>query len=57
MEKIILFSFLVAVDDDILMGFYFLIGQLPGLLDLVLVADLVVFEIDRLIAVVVQLYP
>ena len=57
MKAVILFSFLVAVDNCISLCSNGLVGQLPSFLFLVLVADLVVFEVDSLIATVVQFYP
>ena len=57
MKALILQTFLVAIDDDIAFGGYGLVGPLLGFFHVVLVANLVVFEVDGLIAGVVQFNP
>ena len=49
--------FLVTVDEDIALGRYFLVGQLPGLSNLVLAADFVVFQVNGGICGVVEFHP
>ena len=51
------FLLLVAVDEHVAAGGNLPVGQLVGLLDLVLVADFVVFQVDGGIRGVVQFDP
>ena len=53
----IVFAGLVAVDDNVTFGGYRLVGQLPGLADLVFGANLIVLQIDGCICRIIQLHP